>query len=60
MMTLPALALLQLACTTCNPDVQAGILDGRFWLVLVGLSAPFAVTFALTWALGRALRRGAP
>jgi hypothetical protein len=52
--------LLRLACTTCNPDVQAGIVDERFWLVLVGVSAPFAVTFALTWAIGRRFREGAP
>jgi hypothetical protein len=47
--------LLQLACTTCNEDVQDGIFDERFFLVLVGLTAPFAIAWVLTWVVGRRL-----
>lgn len=49
------LSLLQLACTTCNQDVQDGIFDERFFLVLAGMTAPFALTWLLTWAIARRL-----
>jgi hypothetical protein len=45
--------LLQLACTTCNEEVQTGIFDERFPLVLVGMGAPFVVATALVWWLQR-------
>lgn len=46
-------ALLQLACTTCNADLQAGIFDGRFSLHLLALAAPFVVVAPVVWWLFR-------
>lgn len=45
--------LLQLACTTCDDEVQTGIFDERFPLLLVGMGAPFLVASALVWLIQR-------
>jgi hypothetical protein len=45
--------LLQLACTTCNQDLQAGIFDERFPVHLLALAAPFVVITPLVVWLSR-------
>lgn len=44
---------LGLACTTCNEEVQAGILGPDFPSALAGVSTPFLVAVALALLLGR-------
>jgi hypothetical protein len=52
---LAASLLLRLACTTCNPDVQDGILDANLPWVVLGLTSPFALVAGGAWWLERAL-----
>ena len=46
-------ALFQLACTTCNEEVQAGILGPGFTWTLAGTLVPFALSLGLVRLLSR-------